>query len=64
MRLALQAILDAVREAGPIGAPGGVLYAALLGRISLPQFERVMGALVKAGKLRREGDLYHWVSDL
>jgi hypothetical protein len=28
LRLALQAILDAVKEGGSLGAPGGVLYAA------------------------------------
>ena len=64
LRLALQAILDAVKEAGSTGAPGGVLYAALLDRMSLHQFEQIMSALVKAGKLRREGDLYFWVADL
>jgi hypothetical protein len=64
LRLALQAILDAVKEAGSLGAPGGVLYAALLGRISLQQFEQLMTALVRMGKLRREGDVYHWLADL
>ena len=64
LRLALQAILDAVKEAGDLGAPGGVLYAALLGRMSLAQFEQIMAALVRMGKLRREGDLYYWAADL
>ena len=64
LRLALQAILGAVKEAGDLGAPGGVLYAALIGRISLQRFEQIMTALVRAGKLRRAGDLYFWVADL
>jgi hypothetical protein len=64
LRLALQVILDAVKEGGNRGAPGGVLYAALIGRISLQQFEQMMAALVKMGKLRKSGDLYFWVADL
>jgi hypothetical protein len=64
LRLALQAILDAVKAAGDLGAPGGVLYAALIDRISLWQFEQIMEALVHMGKLRKRGDLYHWVADL
>jgi hypothetical protein len=64
LRLALQAILDAVKEAGDLGAPGGVLYAALIGRMSLGQFEQIMAALVSMGKLRKRGDLYVWIADL
>jgi hypothetical protein len=64
LRLALQAILDAVKEGGDRGAPGGVLYAALIGRISLHQFEQLMEVLVKLGKLRKQGDVYYWLADL
>jgi hypothetical protein len=64
LRLALPAILDAVKEAGSLGAPGGVLYAVLMDRPSLQQFEEIMAALVSMGKLRKSGDLYHWVADL
>jgi hypothetical protein len=64
VRIVCGAIIDAVKEAGDVGAPGGVLYAVLQGSISLAQFEQLMSALVKTGKLRREGDLYFWVADL
>ena len=53
------AIIEAVKAAGPVGAPGGVLYSALMSAgCNLAQFESIMSALVSAGKLRREGHLY------
>ncbi|HEU0198565.1 MAG TPA: hypothetical protein VFQ88_15305 [Nevskiaceae bacterium] len=53
------AVVEAVDEAGPLGAPGGVLYAAMMQYGStLQQFESLMGGLVKNGYLRREGELY------
>jgi hypothetical protein len=64
VRMVCGAIVDAVKEAGDLGAPGGVLYAVLQGGLSLAQFEQVMAALVSVGKLRREGDLYYWVESL
>jgi hypothetical protein len=30
LKLLADAIIDSVRAAGPLGAPGGVLYAALM----------------------------------
>jgi hypothetical protein len=64
VRVVCRAIVDAVKEAGDLGAPGGVLYAVLQGSISLAQFEQLMSALVRTGKLRREGDLYYWLADV
>jgi hypothetical protein len=53
------AIIEAVRAAGSTGAPGGVIYAALMGQgCSLSQYESLMEALVRTDKLRRSGDLY------
>ncbi len=54
-----QAVIESVELAGDLGAPAGHLYAALMTvGCSLDQFESIMSALVKAGKLRRSGDLY------
>jgi hypothetical protein len=64
VRIVCGAIVDAVKEAGDLGAPGGVLYAVLQGSLSLAQFEQLMSALVRTGKLRRDGDLYYGVADL
>ncbi len=62
-RAALKAICDAVIEtvkaAGPLGAPGGHLYAALMAHgCTLEQFEKLMGALVAIKQLVKRGELY------
>jgi hypothetical protein len=59
LRQVLDAILEAVAAAGPMGAPGGVIYAALMGQgCSLSQYQALMGGLVSVHRLRRDGDLY------
>ena len=59
---ALKQILDAILEAVaacPMGAPAGPMYASLMSQVcTLNQFESIMGGLVRAGKLRQQGDLY------
>jgi hypothetical protein len=49
---------------GAQGAPAGVMYAAVCGRMNLNQFNAVMGALESAGKVRKEGFVYYFVADL
>ena len=59
LKLVVDAVLDGVKAAGDMGAPGGVIYAGLMTQgCSLSQYESLMGALVRCGKLRRSGDLY------
>lgn len=59
IRMLLDGVLESVAAAGPLGAPGGVLYAALMVHgLSLGTFESIMGALVRIGKLRKSGELY------
>lgn len=60
---ALKAIADAIIEtvalAGPLGAPGGHLYAALMAHgVTLQQYEQIMAGLVRAGKLSKHGECY------
>lgn len=62
--LACQAIIDAVKAGGDLGAPGGVLYAALLDQLTLEQFESLMRGIVGAGCLRKSGELYFFVKNL
>lgn len=53
------AIVEAVKAAGTLGAPGGTIYAALMAHgITLAQYEQLMAALVGAGKLTKQGHLY------
>lgn len=59
LRQVADAIIEAVKAAGPLGAPGGPLYAALMtAGCTLHQFEQIMGALVRVGKLSKRGDCY------
>lgn len=57
--LICEAIIESVAVAGPLGAPAGTLYAALMAHgCTLDQFNSIMGALVRIGKLRQQGNLY------
>jgi hypothetical protein len=59
VRVVADAIVDSVKEAGDHGAPGGIIYMALMARgASLDQYQAMMNYLVNAGRLRRAGDLY------
>lgn len=58
MGLVLEAIEDAVKAAGPFGAPGGHLYAGLMGMMSLDTFQQIMSAMVKSGRVRQVGQCY------
>lgn len=59
IRLVCDAVLSAVEAAGSAGAPGGVLYAALMGQgCTMNQFQGIIGILVKSGRVRQCGDLY------
>lgn len=54
------AIVAAVDAGGEFGAPGGVLYSALMSHgCSLPQFERIMSGMIGAGLLCKVGERYY-----
>ncbi len=52
-------IVETVNEVGTAGAPAGVMYAALCGRVSLDQFEQITNALVKLGKIKKRGHVFY-----
>lgn len=53
------AVIDAVEAGGDQGAPGGILYAALMAHgCTLHQFEMIMGTLVRTGVLVKRGQCY------
>jgi hypothetical protein len=64
LRAVARMFLDAVKEGGKVGAPGGVMYAAVMDKLSLSQFQQIMDGLVAKGCLRRDGELYFYVKDL
>lgn len=60
LMLVVEAVTEAVKAAGPLGAPGGYLYAAMMTQgCTLRQFESIMDAMVSAGRLRKAGEIYH-----
>ena len=58
------AIIETCKES-PLGAPGGHIYAALMTKgCTLNQYEQIMAGLVRAGKLEKLGDCYHYKEGL
>jgi hypothetical protein len=55
------AVADAIRELGRV--PAGHLYAVLSGRMSLTTFEALVGRLLDAGLIRREGFELVWCGE-
>jgi hypothetical protein len=56
----LTALYQTILASGPLGAPGGVMYAALMGQgCTLQQFEGLMSALLRTRLVRKVGDCYH-----
>jgi hypothetical protein len=59
LKVAVDAVMEGVKAAGPHGAPGGVIYAAMMAHgASFNQYTGLMGAMVRAGKLTKTGELY------
>ncbi len=59
LRAIAKAITETVALAGPLGAPGGHLYAALMSAgCTLSTFEQIMSGLVSAGVLTKRGECY------
>ena len=55
----LKAVADAIRELGEI--PSGHLYAHLMSKLSLEQYEQVIGVLKQAGLITESNHLLTWV---
>lgn len=64
VRMVAGLFIEAVKAGGEQGAPAGVIYSAVLDKLSLSQFESIMSGLVRAGKIRKSGNLYFFVADL
>ena len=53
------AVAEAIREAGSI--PSGQLYAALLGRIDLAGYTKIIDILKRQGLISEDNHLLRWV---
>lgn len=59
LMMILDALVDAIAAAGELGAPGGILYAALMSHgCSLSTFQSLMGILERADRVTRCGERY------
>jgi hypothetical protein len=64
LRTALQltrAVAMTIHDMGEAGAPGGILYAAVMGKMDLPAFESMMTTIIKTGLVQKRGQVYFWV---
>jgi hypothetical protein len=51
-------IEDTAREAGPLGVPSGVVYAALMSAgIDLNTYQAILSAMAEAGRITVSADL-------
>jgi hypothetical protein len=55
----LGAVADTIRELGEV--PSGHLYAHLMSKLSLEQYEQVIGVLKQAGLITESNHLLTWV---
>ena len=57
LRFAMSCILDVAKEAGPLGAPSGVIYSVMSAKgMRLNTYYSLLGAMEKAGKIKVEYD--------
>lgn len=68
IRKALEALLgvadticELVKAKGSLGMPSGDLYAILMGYMSLEAYQKLMSAIVQAGRLRYNYHCYWWI---
>lgn len=54
----LKGIADTIRDLGSV--PSGQLYAALMGRMDLDKYERVVSILKNAGLVTEEAHVLTW----
>ena len=59
VRAVAMVLLTAVSESGHLGAPSGVLYAAVMGGLSLSQYQQIMGGMERAKWITLSGQCYH-----
>ena len=50
-------ITIAINAAGPMGAPSGIVYAALMGKLDLQTYQGLVDLMVDAKLIRKSGNL-------
>lgn len=57
-----KALIETIREAGPMGAPSGHMYAALMDEISLEQYQQIMAICKSTGLVEERGHCFYYVN--
>lgn len=57
----LRAVADAIRELGEV--PSGHLYAHLMSKLSLEQYEQIIGVLKQSSLVTESNHLLTWVGN-
>jgi hypothetical protein len=59
LRMLAEAIEDACKAGGAVGAPGGVIYSALTAHgVTFQQYQQIMSGMVRAGRIVKRGECY------
>ena len=53
------AVAETIREAGE--CPSGTIYAAIVGRVSLEGYNKILGILTRAGLIIEQSHMIRWV---
>lgn len=62
LNLAVSVIIDTIKDAGPLGAPSGPMYAALSAHgMTLNTYNSIIDALTRVGKIRQENHVLYLV---
>lgn len=56
----LQAVAAVVRESGPRGMSEGLIYSAMMAKLDLGTFQKMVQTLINAGVVRRENGALVW----
>jgi len=57
----LQALVEVVKAGDSLGVPAGHMYAMLMSKMSLDQFNILMSSLVRSGKIKLSNHCYYYV---
>ncbi len=55
------AIIEAVKEADGMGLPSGPMYAALMGKVSLEEYYKLIGLCKATGLIEERGHCFYYI---
>ncbi len=55
-------LIEAVKAGGSRGVPAGHMYAMLMSKVTLEQFQKLMDMTVRTGMVRHANHCYYYVA--